>query len=168
MVASDEGSRRQVGALGRHQPVGTRGEPVHRAPVEGEKAQGVRDAHGVLGRGHALPDDVDHDQVQGAVGQHDPVVEVSPGGSARVGGQVVHAELGRLDLGDDRTHGLLQLVDDLALRGFQLGQAVHRAQVLESCAQMGGEAGDGGLGPLVEAIGRRVPEQQRPVRAAVG
>ena len=126
------------------------------------------DAHGVLGGGHALADHVDHDQVQGAVGQDHPVVEVAAGGRARVGRQVVDAELAGFDVGDHRTDRVLQLVHDLPLGRLELGQTVDRAQVLEGGPEVGGQARDRRLGPLVEAVAVGVPEQQGAVGAAVG
>ena len=157
VVAGDDRCGRKVWALGRHQHVCARHEPAHRVAVEGEQTQRVGDAHGVLGGPHALADDVDDDQMQRPVGQHDPVVEVAARRRTRVGREVVHAELGRLDGGDHRAHCLLQLVDDLALGRLQLGKAVHRAEVLEGGAEVGHQRCDRRLGPLVEAVGSSAP-----------
>jgi hypothetical protein len=128
----------------------------------------MADAHRLLRRPDAFAHDVDDGQVEVAVGQDQPVVEVATGGRAGVGRHVVHPELRSLRQHRRRLDRLLQLMDDLALDGLQLGQAFHRAQVVEGDAEMVGQGGGRRLVDRAEHVGLGVHEQEGAVGRALG
>ena len=118
------------------------------------------DGQRVLGGGDTLAHHVDHGDVQVAVGEHDPVVEVAAGAGFRVGGLVVDAELGPLDGWGRGPHRLLELVHHLALGRLDLGQAGHRGEVVERHPEVHGEGHDDRVVVVVEVPCIGVTEEQ--------
>ena len=79
----------------------------------------------------------------------------------------MHAELGRLGHDRRRLHRLLELVDDLALDGLELGQPLHGPEVVEGDAEVGGQSGGRRLVERSENLRVGVDQQQDAVKVAV-
>jgi len=167
-VAAHHHGSHEIGALGGGEGVGPCDQFLHRAAVERQQPEGVADADRLLGGAHALAHHVDDRQVEVAVWKDQPVVEVASGGGAGIGRHVVHPQLGRLGHHRRRLHRLLQLMDDLALDGLELVQALHGLEVVERHAQVIGERSCRLLVGRSEHPGLGVDEQQRTVRRPVG